>query len=245
MSEPTSKERVLQVWPDAYHACSPQNTRIVHHIQSTSDTTQLSGKFSSEALAWNDAASRLEKPAEPICNGPFGDEESCPRITSEAKLGRGRGKSYPPAEPLSVARKSWLEPRSVALGSKEAVEKLAKESEPAEKPDTLPASERARTIITRIVENAIRLQWTRTLSAIEANPDSEEWPTEDAMVEDALALALGDDTGLPERRRVTSRERRNVFWLEDLLKSNAGPTPRSHSRAGCVADSIDRIYAKH
>lgn len=76
----------------------------------------------------------------------------------------------------------------------------------------------ARTIINRIVENAIRLQWTRNIEPVESDPDA-DFPTEDELVVDALALALGDDTGCLSEEDEDFRERIDLLWLEDLLRS--------------------------
>ena len=74
----------------------------------------------------------------------------------------------------------------------------------------------AESIIKRVVENAIRCQWTRNIKPLESDPDA-EFPTEDELVIDALALALGEDTGCLSEEDDDFRERVDVLWLEDLL----------------------------
>jgi hypothetical protein len=78
------------------------------------------------------------------------------------------------------------------------------------------SNQMARNIIIRIVTNAIRLQWTRNIEPLESDEDA-EFPTEDELVLDALALALGDDTGCLNEEDEDFRERVDVLWLEDLL----------------------------
>ena len=60
------------------------------------------------------------------------------------------------------------------------------------------------------------LQWTRNIEPLESDEDA-EFPTEDELVLDALALALGDDTGCLNEEDEDFRERVDVLWLEDLL----------------------------
>jgi hypothetical protein len=71
-------------------------------------------------------------------------------------------------------------------------------------------------ITTRLVERAIRHQFTRQDLALISNAD-ESAPDEAEIVQDALNLALGDDTGCLSEEEETP-ENIDVMFVEEILE---------------------------
>lgn len=81
-------------------------------------------------------------------------------------------------------------------------------------PTPMPAKDAAllaREIVTRIVTNAITSTYVRNLD------NRDELPTEEELVDDGLAIALGDEIGCLSEEDDDFRERIDVLWLEDKL----------------------------
>jgi hypothetical protein len=97
-------------------------------------------------------------------------------------------------------------------------------AEPKPAPSAQTHEPLAEKIIRRVVTSTISSMWTRNIEPLESDPDA-EFPTEDELVIDALALALGEDIGCLDEKDDDFRERIDLLWLEDQLK----PQPDSSS----------------
>jgi hypothetical protein len=75
----------------------------------------------------------------------------------------------------------------------------------------------AKEIVTRIVTNAIAGQWTRNLELWVEGCTEEEAPTEQQLMDDALSLALGYDTGCLDDEEFD--ERVDALWLGRKLSA--------------------------
>jgi hypothetical protein len=85
-----------------------------------------------------------------------------------------------------------------------------------------PEQKLAKEIVSRLVRNTIGASWTRNIEPLNGDPEA-EFPSEQDLMNDAMNLALGEDTGCLSEDDSDFRERVDVLWLEDLLKSALQP----------------------
>lgn len=98
------------------------------------------------------------------------------------------------------------------------------------------ARQLAEQITRRLVENAIRLQFTRNDLALVAKADDDDPALdENEMVNDALNLALGDDTGCLSDEELNA-ENIDVLWVEQLMTAAVG-------YKDCLLDEIGKTLA--
>lgn len=82
--------------------------------------------------------------------------------------------------------------------------------------DTIRTTERlSRDVVTRIVTTAIECQWTRNLEQFLDGCAFDESPTKQELLDDALSLALGEDTGCLGEEDL--EEHVDVLWLQRKL----------------------------
>jgi hypothetical protein len=116
------------------------------------------------------------------------------------------------------ARREKLTPKAKQSGA--SIEEMTPQSTEISKDDKEPAKDRLRVfataITTRLVESAIRRQFNRQDLALISNAD-ESAMDEDDMVQDALNLALGDDTGCLTEEEETP-ENIDVMFVEEILE---------------------------
>lgn len=66
-------------------------------------------------------------------------------------------------------------------------------------------------IVKRIVGNTVGAQWTRNIEPLQ--DEDSEFPTEEELLSDALALALGDDIGCLDEQDEDFSEKIDVLWV--------------------------------
>lgn len=108
-----------------------------------------------------------------------------------------------------------------------------------------PVSDLAKEIVTRIVTDTITLQWIRNIAdALPDKVDADDSPTEQELLEDALALALGDDIGCMDEDDDDFRERVCLYWLEDKLTVgilSKGSMDRERVLEGLLEEAVNML----
>jgi hypothetical protein len=112
---------------------------------------------------------------------------------------------------------------------------LIRPASPAQGTPEPPIHEIAKGIVSRLTEHAIRIEWTR------ADLTSESENTEDECVEDAIAVALGEDTGCLDPDDLNATNCELLFVEAELKKLAALAGPQNGQGWVRVEDGLPEI----